>query len=66
MMSEGGRILLCDTCNFDSFTLHLPWTEDTRMLQAAQKAGWKLQYDAGMRLQKAICPKCAKLAEKEK
>lgn len=60
-MTEGGRYLLCDHCNMESFSLNLPWTQDSETLRAARAAGWELVFSKGhatRRLLETVCPKC--------
>lgn len=57
-MTEGGRYLLCDLCTIETFTLDLPWTQDSKTLQEAKANGWKLEFDRGQRLVVTLCPKC--------
>lgn len=60
---EGGRYLLCDVCTLETFTLNLPWNQDSKLIREARTKGWLLTFDAGQRLVMTVCPKCHAIAK---
>jgi hypothetical protein len=71
-MPQGGRYILCDGCEKETFSINLPWPHDGKTVDAALQAGWSVvslpivRRRAGKPHLFHICPACTAAGVPEK